>query len=160
MGTSPRTTLGLALLIAVVGGLSGSVSIAIPLILLAVFLIAWGRAPTATESLIGGLPWGDKLLQALRQIDPLISQRQDRWELDDLADRIDWAVQNCSIVECASIPPLTLGKTSSPGGQAIFHSLRVLATNLPKGSRSPAADLGLPILLYLSARCLTWIALV
>jgi hypothetical protein len=94
MGTSPRTTLGLALLIAVVGGLSGSVSIAIPLILLAVFLIAWGRAPTATESLIGGLPWGDKLLQALRQIDPLISQRQDRWELDDLADRIDWAVQN------------------------------------------------------------------
>src|SRR5262245_30824666 len=60
----------------------------------AVFLIAWGRAPTANESLIGGLPWGDKLLQALRQIDPLISQRQDRWELDDLADRIDWAVQN------------------------------------------------------------------
>ena len=54
--------------------------------------------------------------------------------------------------------PMPLGNTRSPSllGQASFHSLRVLATNLPKGTtRSPAADLGLPISLNLSARCRT-----
>jgi hypothetical protein len=94
MGNSARTTFGFALFIAVIGGLSGSLYIAIPLILIAAFLIVWGRAPTSTESFIGGLPWGATLLQTLRNIDSLTSQRQDRWEIDDLADRLDWAIHN------------------------------------------------------------------
>src|SRR3984893_5686234 len=94
MGNSTRTTFGFALFIAVIGGLSGSLYIAIPLILIAAFLIVWGRAPTSTESFIGGLPWGATLLQTLRNIDSLTSQRQDKWEIDDLADRLDWAIHN------------------------------------------------------------------
>jgi hypothetical protein len=88
-----RTKVGVALLVAVIGALSGSIYVAIPLILVAMFLIIWGLAPVPTETFVSGLPWGTNILRGLRHIDPLI-QRRDTPEIDYLADDIDWAIQN------------------------------------------------------------------
>jgi hypothetical protein len=68
-----RITLGIALIVAVVGGMSGSLYVAFPLLLLAIFFIFWGRAPLRTEEMIGHLPFGEDLLRALSHLDKVIS---------------------------------------------------------------------------------------
>jgi hypothetical protein len=45
-----RITLGIALIVAVVGGMSGSLYVAFPLLLLAIFFIFWGASSSAREA--------------------------------------------------------------------------------------------------------------
>jgi len=67
MALSGRTKLGIALAVAVIAGLT-SVWIALLLLILAVFLIAWGQAPERTEALVKGLPGGNSILDALAKL--------------------------------------------------------------------------------------------
>jgi len=68
-----RITLGLALILAVGSGLSNSTYVAVPLLLIAIFLLLWGRAPKRTEAVVAGLPFGGKLLWGLAHIDRTIT---------------------------------------------------------------------------------------
>jgi hypothetical protein len=73
-----RITFGLALLVAAFAVIGRAVPlIAIPLTFLAAFLIVWGRAPSATETFIKGMPLGRYVLEVLQHLD-LILVPQDR----------------------------------------------------------------------------------
>ncbi len=52
MALSGKTKRGITFAIAVIAGLA-SVVLAVPLLVLAVLLIAWGQAPECTEALLG-----------------------------------------------------------------------------------------------------------
>jgi Mn2+/Fe2+ NRAMP family transporter len=67
MALNNRTTFGIALAIAVLAGLT-SVWLAVLVLVLAVFLIAWGQAPERTEAFVERLPGGNYLLKALDKL--------------------------------------------------------------------------------------------
>ena len=67
MAMNNRTKLGITIAVAVLAGLT-SVWIALLLLILAVFLIAWGQAPEQTETFVKGLPYGDSILNALSKL--------------------------------------------------------------------------------------------
>jgi hypothetical protein len=67
MALNNRTKLGITIAVAVLAGLT-SVWIALLLLILAVFLIAWGQAPERTEALVKGLPGGNSILDALAKL--------------------------------------------------------------------------------------------
>jgi hypothetical protein len=76
MSSRSRITLGLALLVPVMVMLAREVHwLALPITLFGMFLIVWGRAPTATEKLIGKLPGGRYVLAALNQLDMILIPR-------------------------------------------------------------------------------------
>jgi len=68
MALNKRTKLGITLAIAVLAGLA-TVWLAVLVLALAAFLIAWGLIPERTETFVGGLPGGNYLLKALTRID-------------------------------------------------------------------------------------------
>lgn len=74
-----RTTLGIALLVAV-AAVIGRVYpwISIPLIMLAVFFMAWGRDQRRVEAFVGRLPGRRYLLKWLNQLDLIISPREEQ----------------------------------------------------------------------------------
>jgi hypothetical protein len=65
-------TLGIALALAVLATLA-VVWIALPLLVLAGLLFAWGLEPKRTEEFVGRLPSGNYLLKALAKLDSTIS---------------------------------------------------------------------------------------
>jgi hypothetical protein len=68
-----RITFGLALLIAGLAVIGRQVTwIAVPLVLLAIFLIVWGREQRATEAFIKDLPLGHHILKIMQQIDTIL----------------------------------------------------------------------------------------
>jgi hypothetical protein len=67
MAWNGRTKLGIILAVAVIAGLT-SVLIAVLILILAVFLIAWGQAPEQTEAFVERLPGGNYLLKALDKL--------------------------------------------------------------------------------------------
>lgn len=72
-----RITLGLAIVVAVVSAMAASWYVAAPLLLVALFLIGWGRSPERTETLVGGVPLiGTTLLNALAYLDGILSPQQ------------------------------------------------------------------------------------
>ena len=68
MAWSNRTKLGIVLIVAVLAGLT-SPSLALLLLVLAGLLIVWGQEPKRTEEFVGRLPYGDRLLKTLAQLD-------------------------------------------------------------------------------------------
>jgi hypothetical protein len=74
MAWDNRTKLGVTVAVAVLAGLT-SVPLAVLILALAVFLIAWGREPKRTEEFVGSLPSGSYLLKALAQLDLILSPR-------------------------------------------------------------------------------------
>jgi hypothetical protein len=66
-------TLGIAGASAVLAAVT-VVWIAVPLLVLAVLLFAWGLEPKRTEEFIGRLPLGNYLLKALAKLDLIISR--------------------------------------------------------------------------------------
>jgi hypothetical protein len=75
-----RTTLGIGALLvaaAVIGKAYPLISV--PLVGLAVFLIAWGRDQRRVESFVGRLPAGRYLLNGLNQLDLIISPRDEQY---------------------------------------------------------------------------------
>ena len=74
MALSGRTKLGITIAVAVIAGLA-SVSLAVLLLVLAVFLIAWGQIPERTEAFVKGLPGGNYLQKALARIDLILGPR-------------------------------------------------------------------------------------
>jgi hypothetical protein len=74
-----RTTLGIALLVAAAAVIGKAYpGISIPLIMLAVFFIAWGRDQRRVEAFVGRLPAGSYLLTWLKQLDLIISPRDEQ----------------------------------------------------------------------------------
>ena len=67
MALNNRTKLGITLAIAVLARLT-SVLIAVLILILAGFLIAWGQPPERTEAFVKGLPHGDSILNALAKL--------------------------------------------------------------------------------------------
>jgi hypothetical protein len=81
MARRDRITLGLALAVAGVAVMGREFPwIAIPLELVAVFLIIWGREERRTEALIGRLPGSNYFLRALQQVDLILSPRDLAYE--------------------------------------------------------------------------------
>jgi hypothetical protein len=80
-----KTTLGIALLVAVVAVIGNAYPwISIPLIVLAVLIIAWGRDQRGVESLAGSLPAGKYILKGLHWLDSVISPfNEQRAKLQD-----------------------------------------------------------------------------
>jgi hypothetical protein len=74
MALSGRTKLGIAIAVSVLAGLA-SVLLAVLLLALAVFLIAWGEVPERTEAFVKGLPGGNYLQKALARIDLTLGPR-------------------------------------------------------------------------------------
>jgi hypothetical protein len=75
MALSSRTKRGLSLAVAVIAGLT-SIWLAVLLLALAVFLIAWGQEPERTEAFVAELPYGNSLLKALSKLDLMIACRR------------------------------------------------------------------------------------
>ena len=71
-GRKQTITLGIALAVAVLAALA-VVWIAVPLLVVAGLLFAWGLEPKRTEAFVGRLPSGNYVLQGLAKL-----------ELDDL----------------------------------------------------------------------------
>lgn len=72
-GRKQTITLG----IAVAGALLAAVTVvwlALPLLLVAVFLFAWGLEPKRMEEFVGRLPYGNYPLKALAKLDLMISR--------------------------------------------------------------------------------------
>jgi hypothetical protein len=67
MALNNRTKLGITLAIAVLAGFT-SVLIAVLILILAGFLIAWGQTPERTEAFVKGLPHGDSILNGLAKL--------------------------------------------------------------------------------------------
>jgi hypothetical protein len=67
MALNNRTKLGITLAIAVLAGFT-SVLIAVLILILAGFLIAWGQTPERTEAFVKGLPHDDSILNALAKL--------------------------------------------------------------------------------------------
>lgn len=82
MEARDRTTLGIALAVAVVAMIGSAYQWVAALLLLgfAFFLIVWGRAPRSTESFVGRLPCGSYWLKCLEQLDFIISPRDRAFE--------------------------------------------------------------------------------
>ena len=76
-GRKQTITLGLALAVAVLAALA-VVWIAVPLLVLAGLLFAWGLEPKRTEALVGRLPLGNYLLKALAKLDLMLPDRELR----------------------------------------------------------------------------------
>jgi hypothetical protein len=77
-GERDKATLGIALLItaaAVIGNAYPLISV--PLIVLAVFFIMWGRDQSRVEAFLGRLPAGTHILKWLHQLDLIISPRDE-----------------------------------------------------------------------------------
>jgi hypothetical protein len=74
MALRGRTKRGITLAIAVIAGFA-FVSLAVLLLVLAAFLIAWGQVPERTEAFVGRLPYGNSLLKALANLDLMLSDR-------------------------------------------------------------------------------------
>jgi hypothetical protein len=72
-GRKQTITLGIALAVAVLAALA-VVWIAVPLLVLAGLLFAWGLEPKRTEAFVGRLPSGDYLLKGLAKLDLIISR--------------------------------------------------------------------------------------
>jgi hypothetical protein len=64
--------LGIAGAVAVLAAVA-VVWIAVPLLVLAVFLFAWALEPKRTEAFLGRLPYGNYPLKALAKLDLIIS---------------------------------------------------------------------------------------
>jgi hypothetical protein len=74
-----RISMGIALAVAVFAAIMGAfVWIAVPLLVLAVFLFAWALEPTRTEAFVGRLPYGSYLLKALAKLDLVLPGRELR----------------------------------------------------------------------------------
>jgi hypothetical protein len=74
MALSGRTKRGITIVVSVIAGLK-SVSLSVLLLVLAVFLIAWGQVPERIEAFVKGLPGGDTLQKALARIDLMLWPR-------------------------------------------------------------------------------------
>ena len=72
-GRKQTITLGIALAVAVLAALA-VVWIAVPLLVLAGLLFAWGLEPKRTEAFVGRLPSGNYVLQGLAKLDSMISR--------------------------------------------------------------------------------------
>jgi hypothetical protein len=72
-GRKQTITLGIALAGALLAAVS-VVWIAVPLLVLAVLLFAWGLEPKRTEEFVGRLPSGHYLLKAMAKFDSIISR--------------------------------------------------------------------------------------
>jgi hypothetical protein len=72
-GRKQIITLGIALAIAVLAAVA-VVWIAVPLLVVAGLLFAWGLEPKRTEAFVGRLPSGNYLLKALAKLDLIISR--------------------------------------------------------------------------------------
>jgi hypothetical protein len=71
-GRKQKITLGIALTVAILAAVV-AVWIAVPLLLIAVLLFAWGLEPTRTEAFAGRLPYGGNyLLKALAKLDSML----------------------------------------------------------------------------------------
>jgi hypothetical protein len=78
MAKRARMTFALALVVTVLAVIGRqTVWIAIPVLLFALFLIAWAQEQRATEAFVKDLPWGRHLFKGLEQIDALLVP-QDR----------------------------------------------------------------------------------
>ena len=66
MALSSRTNLGIIIAVSVVAGLA-FIWLALLLLLLAAFLIAWGQAPERTETFMKGLPYGNSIIRAFEK---------------------------------------------------------------------------------------------
>jgi hypothetical protein len=71
-GRKQTITLGIALAVAIFA-IFGSIWIAVPLLLIAGLLFAWGLEPKRTEEFVGRLPYGNYVLKALSKLDGIIS---------------------------------------------------------------------------------------
>jgi uncharacterized membrane protein required for colicin V production len=76
MAMSSKTKFGISIAVAVLGSLFSGL-LALLLLALAAFLIAWGQETKRTEEFVGGLPFGNHLLKAMAQLDLIISSRED-----------------------------------------------------------------------------------
>ncbi|MGH6837051.1 MAG: hypothetical protein ACREC9_16305 [Methylocella sp.] len=72
VGKKQKITLGIAGAVLVLAAVA-SVWLALPLLVLAVLLFAWGLEPKRTEEFIGRLPYGNYPLRALAKLDSIIS---------------------------------------------------------------------------------------
>jgi hypothetical protein len=72
-GRKQTITLGIALAVAVLAALA-VVWIAVPLLVIAGLLFAWGLEPKRTEAFVGRLPSGNYVLQGLAKLDSMISR--------------------------------------------------------------------------------------
>jgi len=76
-----RITLGIAFFVAAFAVIGREYPwVAIPLMLIAVFLVVWGRQSRATEQFISALPCGRYILKVLHQFDLIISPRDQEYE--------------------------------------------------------------------------------
>jgi hypothetical protein len=66
MVLSNRAKLGIIIAVSVIAGLM-FIWLALLLLLLAVFLIAWGQTPEQTEAFVKGLPGGNSIIGALEK---------------------------------------------------------------------------------------------
>ena len=72
-GRKQTITLGIAVAVAVLAAIVGLIWIAVPLLLIAALLFAWGLEPTRTEAFAGLLPYGGNyLLKALAKLDSML----------------------------------------------------------------------------------------
>jgi hypothetical protein len=73
-GRKQKITLGLALAVAVLAAIMGSfLLIALPLLLIALLLFAWGLEPKRTEEFVGRIPYGGNyVLKALAKLDSML----------------------------------------------------------------------------------------
>jgi hypothetical protein len=65
-------TLGIALAVAVLAA-GAVVWIAVPLLVIAGLLFAWGLKPKPTEEFVGRLPYGNYVVKALAKLDSMLS---------------------------------------------------------------------------------------
>jgi len=72
MTLSNRTKFGITIAFAVLASLS-SFLLAVLLLALAAFLIAWGQEPKRTEEFVEGLPYGAHLRKGLNELDSILS---------------------------------------------------------------------------------------
>jgi hypothetical protein len=71
-GRKQKITLGIALTVAILATVV-AVWIAVPLLMIAVLLFAWGLEPARTEAFAGRLPYGGNyLLKALAKLDSML----------------------------------------------------------------------------------------
>jgi Flp pilus assembly protein TadB len=71
-GRKQIITLGIAVAVAVLAAIAGSVWIALPLLVIAALLFAWGLEPKRTEAFVGRLPYGNYVLKALAKLDSML----------------------------------------------------------------------------------------
>jgi hypothetical protein len=72
-GRKKTITVGIALAGALIAAIAAW-WIALPLLVIAVLLFAWGLEPKRTEEFVGRLPYGNYLLKGLAKLDLIISR--------------------------------------------------------------------------------------